>query len=30
MEKNDTAEVRIEDIAEDGQGIGRAGGYTLL
>ena len=30
MEKNDTAEVRIEDIAEDGQGIGRAGGYTLF
>ena len=28
--KNDTAEIRIEDIAGDGEGIGHADGYTVF
>lgn len=30
MKKNDTAVVRIEDIGINGEGIGKADGYTLF
>lgn len=30
MKKNDTAVVKIEDIGINGEGIGKADGYTLF
>ena len=30
FKKNDTAEIRIEDMSQEGLGIGRAEGYTLF
>ena len=29
-QKNDVVQITIEDIGNDGEGIGKAGGYTLF